>query len=58
MYLNEKKIKRLKIKNVIVLAIAIFNLVLAVSWELYLFIRYFGDWFTLSHAKATPEFFF
>ena len=58
MYLLEDRIKRIKIKNVILGALTIFNLIFSVSWELYLVIRYPGDTFTLMHAAATPSFFF
>ncbi|MCR4990412.1 MAG: hydrogenase maturation nickel metallochaperone HypA [Lachnospiraceae bacterium] len=58
MYLKEKQIKNIKIKNVILAVLAIINLIFTVSWELYLVIRYWGDTFTIMHAKATPEFFF
>ncbi|MCR4786965.1 MAG: hydrogenase maturation nickel metallochaperone HypA [Lachnospiraceae bacterium] len=58
MYLREKLIKWIKIKNVVLAALAIFNLIFSVSWEIYLVIRYWGDFDTVIHAKATPEFVF
>ena len=58
MYLLEKRIKKLKIKNIVFAVVAIFNLVFSVYWQFYLVIRYWGDTFTLSHAANTPAFFF
>ena len=58
MYLLEKRIKKLKIKNIVFAVVAIFNLVFSVYWQFDLVIRYWGDTFTLSHAANTPAFFF
>ena len=58
MYLKEKLIRILKIKNAVLALFTILNLITGVSWELYLVIRYWGDWFTIAHAKATPDFIF
>ncbi|MBQ4363001.1 MAG: hypothetical protein II782_03245 [Oscillospiraceae bacterium] len=58
MYLREKRIKRLKVKNVIPIVIALFNLIFAESGMLYLAVRYDFDKFTLTHAKMFPDFVF
>ena len=58
MYLKEGRLKKLKIKNIIFAAVAIFNLVFSVYFQLYLVIRYWGDTFTLMHAANTPAFIF
>lgn len=58
MYLLEKRIKLIKIKNVVFAVIAIFALMFSVSFEVYLIVRYWGDLFTIMHAKATPDFIF
>ncbi len=58
MYLREKRIKLIKIKNVILSVITIFSMMLAISFELYLVVRYKGDTFTLMHARNTPDFIF
>ena len=58
MYLKEKLIRILKIKNAVLAVFTILNLIVSVSWEFYLVVRYWGDWYTIAHAKATPEFIF
>lgn len=58
MYINEKRINAINIKNILFSAIAIACLVGSVSWELFLAIRYQGDPFIISHAAATPSFYF
>ncbi len=58
MYLQEKRIKLIKVKNVVIAVIAIFALMFSVSFELYLLVRYWGDMFTLTHARNTPDFIF
>ena len=58
MYLKEKLVKVLKIKNAVLAMYTILSLIVSVSWELYLVVRYWGDWFTIAHARATPDFIF
>ncbi len=58
MYLKEKLVKVLKIKNAVLAVYTILSLIVSVSWELYLVVRYWGDWFTIAHARATPDFIF
>lgn len=58
MYLLEKRIKMLKVKNVLLIVISLFNLIFNISWMLYLAIRYDFDSFTLTHSKAFPDFVF
>ena len=58
MYLREKRIKALKVKNVVFAVIALFNLIFDVSWMLYLAVRYDFDSFTMTHSKAYPDFVF
>lgn len=58
MYINAKRIDAINTKNILISAIAIAGLVTSVSWELFLVIRYQGDPFIISHAAATPSFYF
>ena len=58
MYLREKRIRVIKIINYILAFFTIVNLIASVSWELYLVYRYWGDFDTVVHAKATPDFIF
>lgn len=55
MYLKETLIQILKVKNVVLLIIGIFLVSTSVAIMLELIVEYFGDWFTILHARATPE---
>ena len=55
MYLKETLIRVLKVKNVILLILGIFLVSTSVAILLELIVQYFGDWFTILHARATPE---
>lgn len=55
MYLKEKLIRFLKIKNIILLVVGIFLLFTSVWIMLSLMSTYWGDWETVVNAKATPE---
>ncbi len=58
MYLREKRILVFKIFNVIFAVITIANLLLSVSYEIYLAVRYPSDPFTMMHARNTQDFIF
>ena len=58
MYLRNKRIRNFKIINFILALITVANMTLAVSFEIYLAVRYQGDTFTLIHARNTSDFIF
>ena len=55
MYLKNNLIAFLKIKNVILLIIGVFLASTSVAIITQLIVGYFGDWFTVLHARAFPE---
>jgi len=55
MYLKEKMIRFLKIRNVIFAVISIFNIITSTSILISLTKYYWGDFDTVIHAKATPS---
>ncbi len=58
MYLRKGRLTFFKIKNILLAIIAIANLIVGTAFEVFLVVRYWGDTFTIMHAKATPEFIF
>ena len=58
MYLKKGTITFLKIKNILLAILAIANLIVGIAFEVFLVVRYWGDTYTIMHAKATPEFIF
>ena len=55
MYLKNGLIKFLKVKNVILLILGVFLVSSSVAIITQLIVGYFGDWFTILHARAFPE---
>lgn len=55
MYIKDKIIKILKIKNALLVIIGIFNIVVSVYDILSLISSYYDDWETILNAKSTPE---
>jgi len=55
MYLKEKLIRLLKVKNVILLILGIFFVSFSVGNLVSLCVYYFGDWQTVLTARSTPE---
>lgn len=55
MYIKDKIIKILKIKNVFFVIIAVFNIMISVYDILSLISSYYDDWETILNAKSTPE---
>ena len=58
MYLKKNVITFLKIKNILLAIIAIANLIVATAFQIFLVVRYWGDTYTIMHAKGTSEFIF
>ena len=58
MYLKKGTIIFLKVKNILLAILAIANLIVGIAFEVFLVVRYWGDTYTIMHAKATPEFIF
>ena len=58
MYLRKGNITFFKVSNIILATIAIANLIVGIAFEVFLVVRYWGDSYTIMHAKATPEFIF
>ncbi|MCR4792242.1 MAG: TFIIB-type zinc ribbon-containing protein [Lachnospiraceae bacterium] len=58
MYLKKNVITFLKIKNILLAIVAIANLIVATAFQIYLVVRYWGDTYTLMHARGTSEFLF
>ena len=55
MYLKNGLITFLKVKNVILLILGVFLVSTSVAIITQLIVGYFGDWFTILHARAFPE---
>lgn len=55
MYLREKRIKFLKLKNVVFTALGIFFVVMSLYGLISLVARYRDDWDTILGARSTPE---
>ena len=55
MYLKNSLISILKIKNVFLLILGIAFAAISVTVTTELIVYYHGDWFTITHARSTPE---
>lgn len=55
MYLKEKLIRFLKVKNVVLVILGVFLSAFCVETMTELTVYYFGDWDTILHARRTPE---
>ena len=55
MYLKEGLIRFLKVKNVILLTAGIFFVAASFAVLTETVVTYFGDWYTILHARSTPE---
>ena len=55
MYLKNGLIGFLKVKNVLFLILGVFLVSTSVAIITQLIVGYFGDWFTILHARAFPE---
>lgn len=54
MYLREKWIRFMKIKNVLLIITGVFLALVAVNYAATLLLSYWGDWYTIRHARGTP----
>ncbi|MBQ6160139.1 MAG: hypothetical protein IJK24_04230 [Oscillospiraceae bacterium] len=54
MYLKEKLIRALKVKNVLFLIAGIFLILVSVYYFTVILVEYYGDWFTIRHARGMP----
>ncbi len=55
MYLKNSLISILKIKNIFLLILGIAFAAISVTVTTELIVYYHGDWFTITHARSTPE---
>lgn len=55
MYIFERRLKALKIKNFIAIVVAVFEFILSVAYIAYMCYHYWGDWFTLQRCASMPE---
>lgn len=55
MYLREKWIRFLNVKNVVLVILGVFLSAFCVETMTELTVYYFGDWDTILHARRTPE---
>ncbi len=54
MYLKEKWIRFLKVKNVVLIMAGVFFLLVSVNYFATMLLQYWGDWFTIRRAKGMP----
>lgn len=54
MYLKEKWIRFLKVKNVVLIMAGVFLLLVSVNYFATMLMQYWGDWFTIRRAKGMP----
>lgn len=54
MYLREKLIRFLKVKNVLFIIAGVFLILVSVYYVTAILVEYYGDWFTIRHARGMP----
>ena len=55
MYLKEKRIRLLKVKNVVFIVAGAFLIMVSVVYMMTILMQYWGDWFTIRTARGTPD---